>query len=283
MENYIRETTAEWKSEIEKKNTVTLWQKNEMPDAIPADNQEPSIIPYLLPGIELKGSIIVCAGGAYKWKEPLEAFPHAKWINSMGFHAFILDYRVKPYKTDDALHDAQRAIRMIRSMSDRWKIKKDKVALLGFSSGGHLAAMASTHFDSGNPDSGDPIERESCKPDAQILCYAHITYDPYLKDDPEFIKDFFGEGYTQPDLDRVNANLHVQPDTPPAFIWGMHDDWQFGQKHWSLYADALDGRNILYSYHVFPKGSHSEAREEKSPIWKQWTMLCEMWLNELQF
>lgn len=283
MDAYIEKINAEWSSELNKKECISLWEPNKMPGRIIGQTQEPSIVPYFMQGNEYRGAVIICAGGAYIWKEPLEAFPHAIWLNSIGLHAFVLDYRVKPYKIEDALTDAQRAVRIIRSKSDEWKIKKDKIAILGFSSGGHLAAMASTHFDTGISDSLDSIESESSRPDAQILCYAHITYSPYIKDDPDFIKNFFGENYIQSDIDRVNANLHVKADTPPAFIWGMHDDWQFKQKHWSLYADALDEYNIPYSYHVFPKGSHNEAREASSPIWKQWTYLCEMWLREMQF
>ena len=163
------------------------------------------------------------------------------------------------------------------------KIKKDKIALLGFSSGGHLAAMTSTHFDYGNSQSNDPVERESCRPDAQILCYPHITYTPYIKDDPDFIVRFFGDNYTEKEVNRANAHLHVRADTPPAFLWGMQGDWQFGQKHWGFYTEALKEKEISYSYHIFPNGSHNEGRESSSPIWKQWTMLCELWLKDLGF
>jgi len=128
------------------------------------------------------------------WKEPHEAFSQAEWLNSAGLHAFVLDYRVKPYTPDCALADTQRAVRTLKYMAKDWKIKKDKIALMGFSSGGHLTAMASTHFDYGDLQSNDFIEREPCRPDAQILCYPHITYTPYIKDDPEFMVSFFGGG-----------------------------------------------------------------------------------------
>ena len=276
LDSYAKKTTAQWESEIMKLERVSLWE---------TDQNKPYIIPYLIKDDCSKGAVIICAGGAYMWKEPLEAFPHAKWLNSIGLHAFVLDYRTKPpYKQpDSALQDVQRAVRTLRYMANEWKIKKDKIAIMGFSSGGHLAAMAATHFDFGNPQSNDPIERESCRPDAHILCYPHITYTPYIKDDPEFIIEFFGEKYTEDDINRVNAHLHVRSDTPPAFLWGMQGDWQFKQKHWHLYAEALEEKEISYSYHIFPNGSHSEAREPVSPIWKQWTMLCELWLKDLGF
>ena len=277
LDSYIQEVTEQWESETEKLKKFPLWESTN-------DNQA-AIIPYFATDTSPKGAVIICAGGAYMWKEPLEAFPHAVWLNSIGLHAFVLDYRVKPpYKQpDSALQDLQRAIRTLRYMADEWMIKKDKIAVLGFSAGGHLAAMSSTHFDSGNPQSDDLVERESCKPDAQILCYPHITYTPYIKDDPDFMVKFFGEGYTEDDVNNANAHYNVQSETPPVFIWGMQGDWQFKQNQWKYYTDALDEKEISYSYHIFPNGSHNEGRECTSPIWKQWTMLCEFWLNDLGF
>ena len=284
LDSYIKETTEQWESEMTKHKRFPLWNKNEIPMFDPnIEQSEPSIVPYLVQGDWLRGAVIICAGGSYTWKEPLEAFAHAEWLNQAGFHAFVLDYRVKPYKPACALCDAQRAIRTLKYMANAWKIKKDHIALMGFSSGGHLAAMASTHFDYGNKLAKDPVDRKSCRPDAQILCYPHITYTPYIKDDPEFMVKTFGEGYAEEDVNKVNANLHVKEDTPPVFLWGMQGDWQFKQKHWKFYTEALDEKEISYSYHIFPNGSHSEAREPVSPVWKQWTMLCEFWLKDLGF
>ena len=283
MDEYKKRVTEQWEYEIAKNPRILLWPRDELPGLISGAQHEPSVVPFLQPGEEPKGAVIVCAGGAYMWKEPLEAFPHAMWLNAIGVHAFVLDYRIEPYKPDCALQDAQRAIRTLRYRSDDWKIKKDSIGLIGFSAGGHLTAMASTHFDYGNPRSSDPMEQESCRPDAQVLCYPHITYDPYIQDDPEFMNKRFGEGYTQDDVNKVNAHLHVRSDTPPAFLWGMQGDWQCKQKQWRFYTEALEEKGIAYSYHVFPHGSHNEGRESTSPVWRQWTMLCEIWLRDLGF
>lgn len=278
FESYIEKVNAQWNSHTANRCKTPLWT-----DQIAAQ-QEPSIIPFLIEDKLPRGAVIICAGGAYMWKEPLEAFHHAVWLNAIGFHAFVLDYRVMPYKQpDSALMDIQRSVRILRHKANEWNVKKDKVALLGFSSGGHLTAMASTHFDYGLSDSSDPVERESCRPDAQILCYPHITYTPYVKDDPQFMVSFFGEGYTQADVDRVNVHRYISTDTPPAFLWGMQGDWQFKQQHWKLYTEALEEKSVSFSYHLFPNGSHGEGREPTSPIWKQWTMLCELWLKDLGF
>ena len=275
LELYRQKVTAQWEAEAAQHNSFLLWE----------GTPGPAVMPFLLTEDAPKGAVIICAGGGYFWKEPQEAFPHATWLNIIGLNAFVLDYRIKPphKQPDCALQDAQRAVRTLRHRADEWKIKKDKIAVLGFSSGGHLAAMVSTHFDEGDPQASDPVERESCRPDAQILCYPHITYTPYSKNDPDFMNRFFGEGYTQDDVAKANAHLHVRPDTPPAFIWGMQGDWQFKQKQWEYYTKALDEKEVPYSYHIFPQGSHSEGREKTSPVWKQWTMLCALWLEGLGF
>ena len=206
LDLYRQKVTAQWEAEAAQHNSFLLWE----------GTPGPAVMPFLLTGDAPKGTVIICAGGGYFWKEPQEAFPHAIWLNIIGLNAFVLDYRIKPphKQPDCALQDAQRAVRTLRHRADEWKIKKDKIAVLGFSSGGHLAAMVSTHFDEGDPQASDPVERESCRPDAQILCYPHITYTPYSKDDPDFMNKFFGEGHTQDDVAKANVHLHVRPDTP---------------------------------------------------------------------
>lgn len=282
VNKYIEEITIKWNTETAKSSkSIPLWQKENTPEFIHG-MPEPSIIPFLLSGEEKRGAIIICCGGAYMWKEPDEAFPRAKWVNSIGLNAFILDYRIEPYKPRHALQDAQYAVRTLRYMSDELNIKKDKIGVIGFSSGGHLAAMLSTHFDFGKAQSNDLVERESCRPDAQILCYPHITYNPYIKEDPEFIVRLFGEKYSINDINKFNVYLHVCNDTPPAFIWGMQGDWQYKQNHFKLYTEALDEKEISYSYHIFPNGQHGDENST-APVWKQWTMLCKLWLKDIGF
>ena len=106
----------------------------------------------------------------------------AQWFNSFGVAGFMLEYRHRGrgYGHPAPLQDAQRAIRTVRARAAEWKIAPDRIGIMGFSAGGHLASTAGTHFDRGNPQADDPIERVSCRPDFLILCYAVIAFDePY--------------------------------------------------------------------------------------------------------
>src|SRR5437016_10599188 len=102
----------------------------------------------------------------------------AEWLNSQGVTAFILKYRLGPrYRYPAPLQDAQRAIRTVRSRAKEWNVNPERIGIWGFSAGGHLASTAGTHFDKGNADASDPIDRASCRPDFLILSYPVITLE----------------------------------------------------------------------------------------------------------
>ena len=132
----------------------------------------PSLTPYLLPGGGARGAVIVCPGGGYVVKADHEGAPIAERLNELGFHAFVLDYRVAPYRHPVPLLDVQRAIRLVRHRAQEFGVLPDKIAILGFSAGGHLVCTAATHYDAGDPAALDPIDRESCRPDLFVPCYA---------------------------------------------------------------------------------------------------------------
>lgn len=142
----------------------------------------PGMIPFILKGEKQRAAVIVCPGGGYCGKAPHEGKPVAKWLNTAGVSAFVLDYRVYPYQHPYPLMDAKRAIRYVRYHAAQWGIDPDRIGILGFSAGGHLASTAGTHFDDGNPDSDDPIEKVSSRPDAMILCYPVITFGSWRHD-----------------------------------------------------------------------------------------------------
>ena len=125
---------------------------------------------------ETRTAVIICPGGGYMIESfDKEGIEIAKWLNTLGIAAFVLKYRLPNKNHQIPLMDVQRAIRTVRYRAKEWNIDSLKVGIIGFSAGGHLASSAGTHFDAGNKDTEDPIERISCRPDFLILVYPVIT------------------------------------------------------------------------------------------------------------
>ena len=128
-------------------------------------------------------AVVICPGGGYGGlATEHEGRQIAQWFNSFGVAGFMLEYRHRGrgYGHPAPMQDAQRAIRTVRARAAQRKIAPDRIGIMGFSAGGHLASTAGTHFDKGNPASADPVERVSCRPDFLILCYPVIAFgEPY--------------------------------------------------------------------------------------------------------
>ena len=138
----------------------------------------PTITTYLPTKDKATGAaVVVCPGGGYGFLAvDHEGKDVANWLNGLGIAAFVVKYRLGPaYHHPAPLQDAQRAMRTVRAKANEWGVDPKRVAVLGFSAGGHLASTLATHFDSGQSDANDPIERQSCRPDCAILIYPVIA------------------------------------------------------------------------------------------------------------
>src|SRR5215467_9129256 len=158
-------------------DAIVLWAAG-APGAIGKDPEDvPDLTPYLPPkDIATGAAMIVCPGGGYQHLADHEGAPVAQWLNSIGVTAFVLKYRIAPrYHHPAPMLDAARAIRTIRARAAEWGINPGRIGILGFSAGGHVASTAGTHFDAGNPQSEDRIERVSSRPDLMVLIYPVIT------------------------------------------------------------------------------------------------------------
>src|SRR3954468_1084588 len=159
---------------------ILLWE-NGAPGALgQADTDKPTITAYRAPRGSSGTAIIVAPGGGYgALAMEHEGRQWAYWYNAMGVTAFVLKYRLGPrYHHPIELGDAQRAIRTVRARAAEFAIVPDRIGMMGFSAGGHLASTAATHFDAGNSDSPEAIERVSSRPDFLILGYPVISFDP---------------------------------------------------------------------------------------------------------
>ena len=252
------------------RDKIYLWEQK-VPDGVETDNPvRPSMTAF--PAENSKGAVIVCPGGAYKYKADYEGDPIAERLNEFGISAFVLDYRVLPCHRYAPLSDAKRAIRVARSVG------YEKVGILGFSAGGHLSACAATRYDLGDPNATDPIERLSCRPDAFAPCYGLLSM---MKGETheECTCSFLGEFSANEESRReFSPYRNVTSFTPPAFIWHSWGDDLVPASHSLNLAAALQEKGVSYSLHIYEKGCHGMGLANGVEDIGEWPTLCAHWL-----
>ena len=249
------------------------------------DLDAPSITVYRPGPSRANGaSVVVCPGGGYG----MLAMDHegkqvAEWLNGLGLTAAVLKYRLGPrYHHPAMLQDASRAIRTVRARSKEWELDPKRVALLGFSAGGHLASTAGTHFDAGKPDADDPVGRESCRPDRLILLYPVIALaTPYAHQGSK--KNLLGDDPADDLVAGLSNETQVSKDTPPTFLAHTDEDTAVPPENSLLFALALRKAKVPLELHVFEKGRHGLGLGGGEPNFGKWPSLCEGWLKDQGF
>lgn len=260
---------------------IKLWTEAAPGAQGSGDEDIPALMAY--PAEEKgRGAVIVCPGGAYGMRADHEGEPIALWLNSIGIAAFVLRYRVAPYQYPCALKDVQRAVRYVRHFASDYGINGSKIGVLGFSAGGHLTTTIGTHYDSGNPDAEDPIDRESCRPEAIIPCYPVVTLKPPFTHEGSRM-NLLGVESDPVMVDALSNESQVTPDTPPTFLWHTADDEAVPVENAILFASALSKNKVPFELHVYEKGRHGLGLAEEDPHVATWTSLCGTWLERQQF
>ena len=198
---------------------IPLWKMRAAAQGT-APKDTPSITPYLPDPAKATGlAIVICPGGGYAHLAPHEGKDYALFLNQHGIAGFVLKYRLGsdgyhyPYITQDGI----RAMRFVRANAAQWSIDPHRLGIMGSSAGGHLASTVMTHFDAGDASAADPIDRESCRPDFGILCYAVISFGDIAHVGSR--QNLLGD-HPSDDLIKLLSNeLQVTPQTPPCFIW----------------------------------------------------------------
>ena len=271
------------------RKTVNLWPgPAPTPDGV-SSGVEPFLVPCPVRG-KARGAVVVCPGGGYQGLAQHESFPIAEWLNEAGIGAFVLRYRHSPNRHPVPLMDAQRAIRLVRARAKEWNVKPDCVAILGFSAGGHLTASAATHFAPGRASAKDPVERQSCRPDAAILCYPVITFARGWNEGTR--TNLLGKKPPKALVASLSNERQVTPHTPPTFLWHTSDDPIVRVEDSLIFAEALRRNKVPFELHVFPHGPHGlglardnpvVGRHKENPVVGQWTALCVKFLVGLGF
>jgi acetyl esterase/lipase len=234
---------------------------------------------FLPPADKANGAaIVLCPGGGYiRHVTDREGYPIAQWLNEHGIATIILEYRLPELRHQVPLLDAQRAIRLTRANAAAWKINPQRIGILGFSAGGHVASTALTHFDAGDAANTDPIERLSCRPDFAWLIYPVVTMGEFTHTGSK--AKLLGLN-PAPDLVRLYSNeTQVTDTTPPAFLAHAIDDKPVPPENSRQLAAAMKAHHIPVELLELPSGGHG-FNGCKGPLWEQWKAAALQWLAE---
>jgi len=204
-------------------------------------------------------AIIICPGGGYSHLAyEHEGINEAQWFHERGIPAFILFYRlpVNGYRHPVPLLDAQRAVRLVRSRAAEWSLDPAKIAVIGFSAGGHLVSTLHTHFDAGDPKTADPVDRQSCRPDFTVLVYPVITLKtPGVTHEGSKLA-LLGPNPDPALVENLSNETQVTPQTPPTLLVSAEDDTVVPIENSRLMLAALKKAGVPSALQAYPHGGH---------------------------
>lgn len=250
-------------------------------------NDIPTLTPFPVATDTASGAaMIICPGGGYGGLAAHEGADYALYLNRLGISCFVLKYRLGShgYRHPSMLQDVQRAIRTVRSRAAEWSLDPGKIGVMGSSAGGHLASTAVTHFDAGNPEAPDPIDRVSSRPDLGVLCYPVITMGPFTHAGSR--QNLLGTNPPPALVWELSNELQVTPRTPPCFLWHTQEDTAVPVENSLQFAAALQKAKVPYDLHVYEKGRHGIGLASKPPEFAgvhPWALDLSYWLKQRGF
>lgn len=276
---------------------IPLWQKGRIPNLVKVAGDDsianeriyrvgnPGMYAFYPSKQENKGAaVIICPGGGYeRLAYVISGTQLAKWFNTMGVSAFVLNYRLPNDSnlkdhTIAPIQDAQRALKVVRSNAIKWGIDPGKVGMLGSSAGGHLASLAGT-FNEDLSIVGDELDQIARRPDFLILVSPVIDMGEYTHKGSR--KNLLGTEPSNAAILKYSSQLKVTEKTPPCFIVAAFNDKSVDPINSVLFYQALLRAKVPSSLHIFPQGGHSIALRNNPGSTEMWTKLCEDWLVEM--
>ncbi len=220
------------------------------------------------------GAIVIFPGGGYAMRAGHEGEGYASYFSSQGIDCFVVQYRVAPDRFPYPLLDARRAVRFVRANAEKFGINPNKIAVMGSSAGGHLAAFVSTYLKPIDGEGVDELDKVDFRPNAQILCYPVIDYmghkgsfDVLLNCDA---KDIAAE-YT--------PTLICDEKTPMMFLWHTAEDNVVNVTNSYKYAIRLKELNVPVEMHIYPYGGHGLGLGQNYPYIRSWPTHLVEWLK----
>jgi acetyl esterase/lipase len=225
-------------------------------------------------------AVVICPGGGYAYLAiTKEGYKVAKWLNTLGITAFVLKYRlpsdqIMENKTIGPLQDAQESIRFIRRNAAKWGINTEKVGVIGFSAGGHLASTLSTHY---NEVVYKAIDTVSAKPNFSILIYPVLSMDEKIthKGSRNLL---LGTAPSAALIEKYSNEKHIDSSTPPTYIVHAVDDKSVPVENSINYLLALKKNSVPCEIHLYESGKHGFGLGNSGTS-KNWTNQCEEWLR----
>jgi acetyl esterase/lipase len=226
-------------------------------------------------------AVVICPGGGYgNLATDHEGKQIGEWLNSLGIAGFMLEYRHRGrgYGHPAPLQDAQRAIRTVRANAEKWNVNPNRVGIIGFSAGGHLASTAGTHFDKGDSQAADPIDRVSCRPDFMILCYPVIVFNQAITHRGSQT-NLIGTDAPAELIESLSNEKQVTSETPPTFLFHTDEDKGVPPENCIQFYLALHKAKVPAELHIYQKGGHGQGLAQKIPGTCNWPKACEEWLR----
>ena len=257
------------------------------PDGAPGalgdeDRDKPSLTVFLPTRNQATGTgVIVCPGGSYTaLASNHEGRQVANWLNSLGIAAFVLKYRLGPrYHHPIELGDAQRAIRLVRAHAAEYGIAPDRLFVMCFSAGGHLAATTGTHVDNGNGSDPGPFQRAGSRPDFLVLVYPVMSFTTSYTHKGS-LRNLLGDNPDPKLMENLSNELQVTAQTPPTFLFHTTEDKTVPVENSVLFYLALRKAGIPAEMHIFERGPHGVGLALRDPALSLWPELLAHWFRK---
>ncbi|AEU37725.1 pectin acetylesterase [Granulicella mallensis MP5ACTX8] len=259
-------------------STIPLWPTSAPLSHGATAEDQPSIDVYLPSDNPTATGVLVIPGGGYHYLAAPEGKPVALWLQSHGIAAFVLHYRVDPYRYPAEMLDGLRAVRLVRSKAKEFGIADTKIGVWGFSAGGHLASYVMTQSQRTLLPPQDAIDSISARPDFGILAYPVISMRPGVTHHGSH-ESLLGPDAT-PDLETLLSNeLHVTADTPPAFLFSTTDDGVVAVQNSVAFYQACIDHHVSAEMHLFEHGPHGVVLAQNLPGPDAWPSLLATWMT----
>ncbi|GAA3163852.1 alpha/beta hydrolase [Nonomuraea roseoviolacea] len=241
------------------------------------------ITAYPVPSKRPAPAVVVLPGGGYTRLAEHENEPVARWLNTLGIAAFALHYRVAPHRHPLPLLDAARAVRWVRAHATDHGVDPERVGVLGFSAGGHLAGLLATETGPALAEGPhDEVDAQEARPDLAVLCYPVVTLTGPAAHAGS-VAALLGPGQEAGDPAELSIERRVGPRTPPVFVWHTADDASVPVDNALLLTSALARHGVPVEAHVYPNGAHGLGLAVGDPVVGDWTSRCAVFLRSHGF